>query len=919
GKTAVSAATLDNTFGTVAAVTGDLAVTTSGTTTNTQGTLQAAGRTSLVNAGFVNTQGKATGKALTVNTNGGALDNTLGTLAGTTTVDLQTGVLNNDKGLVQSGGATTIDTHGQSLANTNATGHSSGQGGIASGGTLAVNAGTVDNSAGFIGAAGAITASTGSFTNTAGGVVLGKADVAIATNGAIYDNRSGKTLALGNLTIDVGSGAIQNSGALIRSAGTTTLTASTVDNSATLGTDQGIDQGIEGKNITITAATLNNDGGAIRADANATITSAGTVSNVNGLISAGDTLAILDPNRANPSAKRLAVTNTGGTLTAGQSLQLDAATFSADGTLASEQDLSIVLTQNLVNNATVSANRNLTYATTGTLTNNGKLLAGNVLTVSGSDVENTATGEMRGDTTIVKAGGTLRNRGLIDGRDTQVDAGTLTNIGTGRIYGDHLSIAAGTVDNLAETVNGDTKAGTLSARERLDIGAQTLRNRDGALVFSGGDLFIGGALDANRQATGSAALLENKAATIEALNNVGITASTLNNLNGGVTWHMDQTTEQVVEFAPPGSSVRFKASDVLIARLTGSGWTAVPGFAPDTNDNNPSTRLLIPSPSYPLAKFATYYAASPLRSVDSNYEDCSSGAGQCTTTPIAGAWYAATDPIWRTFGVTAPARDLPADSAFRLDRNAVVGQIGVYAPDQNGNSQLVQGFAHPVTQAEYDEAHAFYAAHAGLDLATQAFVDTVYAGTTGPGAAASTPNGFYRDYSIWMYTATTDSPVLSTSAPAKIVSGGDMTLTVGSGAGSTNDMSQILAGHTLTVTGGTIANKSQEVQATTTVSGTALTTEVVNHTFSSSKRRYDPAVFDLVIPPKTVTLAAARQEGNQNATSGRAPGTSAFSPTGAKTSAAGAVDAGNRVNPIVEVPSAVGGSPGVAAASASVA
>ena len=147
-----------------------------------------------------------------------------------------------------------------------------------------------------------------------------------------------------------------------------------------------------------------------------------------------------------------------------------------------------MLTQDLVNNATVSANRNLTYATTGTLSNNGKLLSGNVLTVSGSDVENTVSGEMRGDTTIVKAGGTLTNRGLIDGRDTQVDAGTLTNIGTGRIYGDHLSIAAGSVDNLAETVNGDTKAGTLSARERLDIGAQTLRNRDRTLVFSGGGM-----------------------------------------------------------------------------------------------------------------------------------------------------------------------------------------------------------------------------------------------------------------------------------------------------------------------------------------------------------------------------------------------------------------------------------------------
>ncbi|MGJ7580840.1 hemagglutinin repeat-containing protein [Variovorax sp. RHLX14] len=902
GNTTVSAATLDNTRGSVAAVTGDLSVTTVGATVNTAGTLQAAGSASLVNTGLANTQGKVTGNALSANTHGEALNNALGTLAATTAIDLQTGVLNNDRGLVQSGGAMTIDTHGQALTNTNATGHSSGQGGIASGSTLAVNAGSVDNTAGFVGANDTLTANIGGFTNNAGGVVLGKADVAIATNGATYDNRGGKTLALGNLTIDTGNGAIQNSGALIRSTGSTTLAASTVDNSATLGTDQGI----EGNNVAIAATTLNNNAGAIRADANATITSAGTVSNINGLISAGDTLALLDPNRSNALAKTLSVVNTGGTLTARKSLQLDAATFSADGTLSSDQDLSIALTQNLVNNATVSANRNLTYTTTGTLTNNGKLLAGNVLTVSGSDVENAATGEMRGDTTIVRASGTLTNRGLIDGRDTQVDAGALVNAPTGRIYGDHLSIAAGSVRNDADA----TSAATIAARDRLDIGSDSIVNRDGASIFSGGDLFIGGALDANRQATGSASLLENKAATIEALNNVDIKATTLKNLNGGVTWRMEPKTEQVLEFAPPGSTERFKASDVLIASFTASGWTAVPGFAPDTDDNNANTRLLIPSPSYPLTKFATYYAKSPAPSNDSSYQMPSGIADEVVTVSVPGAWYGSADPIWAAFGITAPVRDMPADNPVRLDRDLTVGQTA---------TQYGKLLDHPVTQAEYDEAQTYYAAHTALDQATQTFVNTVTAGTSGPGAAAATPNGFYRDYSIWMYTATTDNPVLSTSAPAKIVSGGDMTLTVGSGSGSTNDMSQILAGRTLTVTGATIANKPVEVLATTAVSGTALTTEVVNHTFSSSKRRYDSAVFDLVIPPKTVTLAAARQEGNQNATSGKAPGASTFTATGTNTSSAGAVDAGNRVNPILEVPSAVGGTPGITGNSASVA
>ncbi|MGI4780068.1 MAG: filamentous hemagglutinin N-terminal domain-containing protein [Janthinobacterium lividum] len=872
GNTSFTAAALDNTGGTIAAVTGDLAITTAGTTTNT-----------------------------------------LGTLAATTTLDLQSGALTNDRGLIQSGGAMVIDTHGQALVNTNAAGHSSGRGGMASGATLAMNTGAVDNTAGFIGAKNTLTATTaGSFTNTAGGVVLGQADVAIATSGSAFDNRGGKTLAAGNLTLDAGSGTVSNAGALLRSGATTTVMAATVDNTATLGTDQGI----EGRNVAISAARLANDSGAIRADANATITSAGTVSNANGLMSAGDTLAVLDPNRASPGTKTLALVNTGGTLAAGQRLQLEAATFSADGTLTSGQDIAIALAQDLVNNATVSADRNLTYATTGTLTNNGKLLAGNVLTVAGSDVENTATGEMRGDTTIVKASGTLTNRGLIDGRDTQVDAGAARNIGTGRIYGDHLSIAAGTVDNLAETVNGDAKAGTLSARERLDIGAQTLRNQDGALVFSGGDLYIGGALDANRQATGSASVLENKAATIEALNNVGITANTLSNLNGGVTWRMEQTTAQVVEFTPSGSTLQFKGSDVLIATLTASpngvfGWTAVAGFAASAvSATAVSTRLLIPSPSYPLAKFATYYTHSPSLSNDSSYQMPTGIADEVVTVILPGAWYGAADPIWATFSIPAPVRDLPADNPARLDRGIAVGQT---------SNSLGQRLPHAVTQAEYDEAQAYYAAHAALDVATQAFVNIVYAGTDSRNpysiaANAATPNGFYRDYTIWNYTATTDSPVLQTSSPGKILSGGDMTLTVGAGT-STNDMSQILAGRSLTVTGGTIANRPVEVLSTTTTVGGTASNSYVNN----GSRRYDAIAYSPVIPPKTVTLAAARQEGNQNATSGKAPDAFTFTATGAGTSAAGAVDAGHRVNPIVEVPSAVGGTPGVTGGSASVA
>ena len=133
--------------------------------------------------------------------------------------------------------------------------------------------------------------------------------------------------------------------------------------------------------------------------------------------------------------------------------------------------------------------------------------------VSGAEVVNHAGAQMSGDITVVKAAHSLTNRGLIDGRDTQVQAstsggppGSVNNIGTGKIYGDHLSIAAGTVNNDSETIGGATSAATLAARERLDLGVGVLNNREHALVFSAGDLFLVGALDASHQATGRAAL-----------------------------------------------------------------------------------------------------------------------------------------------------------------------------------------------------------------------------------------------------------------------------------------------------------------------------------------------------------------------------------------------------------------------------
>lgn len=562
GNTTVTAASLDNSAGTTAAVNGNLSVTTTGQTINNGGTLQAGGVTALSNGGLLNQSGKVFGDSLTVDTHGNALDNSAnGTLAATTTVAISSGALTNDAGLIQSGGAMAINTNGQSLSNTNAAGYSNQQGGITSADTLDLKTGAVNNAAGFIGAKNALTANTQAFTNTGGGVVLGQSSVAINTNGTTYNNSGGKTQAVGDLSINAAD--IQNASGLLRSLATTTLNAGSIVNTNT----QGTDQGIEGKNVVIGTGNLNNDTGAIRADVNATVTGGGTVSNKNGLISAGDTLAIVDPNAANPGAKTLNLVNTNGTLVADKRLKIDSATFSGDGRAVSGKDLSIALTQDIVNNGEVAANGNLSYTTTGNFTNNGKLLAGQTLTVGGNNVDNTANAEMSGTNTTVNASGTLINRGLIDSQGkTQINAGTLNNIGTGRIYGDAISVAVGTLNNDAETVGGVTKAATIAARDTLDIGATTINNREHALLFSAGDMFIGGALDANRQATGQGAVLNNLSADIESLGAMSIAMGQINNWDTHVQLgpQTTTTTGPVTTVAPVGGSGMYTMDQVVI-------------------------------------------------------------------------------------------------------------------------------------------------------------------------------------------------------------------------------------------------------------------------------------------------------------------------------------------------------------------
>ncbi len=242
-----------------------------------------------------------------------------------------------------------------------------------------------------------------------------------------------------------------------------------------------------------------------------------------------------------------------GNISAKTDIQLDTVALENSGSVTADGNITIQLAADYTHIGKLQAGGNLELQTTGDITNQSTILASQSLKLSAQNIENTATGEMAGDATEIHVTDTLTNRGLIDGVDTFINADTLTNTATGSIFGDHLAIQTAHLGNAAGAV--------IAARERLDIGAASIENRSDGLLFSAGDLAIGGSLDVNRHATGTADTLINGNGTIEALGEATLAVTDLQNLNAGLeTALVVDSTQRILEVQPEGWSQRYDVS-----------------------------------------------------------------------------------------------------------------------------------------------------------------------------------------------------------------------------------------------------------------------------------------------------------------------------------------------------------------------
>ncbi|MCG7656600.1 filamentous hemagglutinin N-terminal domain-containing protein [Neisseriaceae bacterium CCUG 44465] len=291
------------------------------------------------------------------------------------------------------------------------------------------------------------------------------------------------------------SGDVLNNANAKISAHSTDIQTQSVDN------QQG--QFIASQTLNITTHQLDNRAGKLQSVDNAHLTVSGSLNNQNGEIAANNALNIQDKQ-----TQTLHIDNTNGTIVA-NNVSLQSKSLNNQGKLAAGNNLSIDLKDDSTVERNLEAGNKLNIKTSGSLNNTQTIQAESEVNIQAKQ--------------NISNRGTMNSNGL-----TRVEAGQeLLNIGTGKIYGNHVALAADSLVNRDE--NG--KAAVVAARERLDIGARKIENQEAAVLSSEGDLGIGGSLNAEHKATGLADSLINGSARIEAQGNGSIAVRDLKNLN----------------------------------------------------------------------------------------------------------------------------------------------------------------------------------------------------------------------------------------------------------------------------------------------------------------------------------------------------------------------------------------------------
>lgn len=328
--------------------------------------------------------------------------------------------------------------------------------------------------------------------------------------------------------------------------------------------------------------------------------------------------------------------NTDGNIQAGaETTVVVAALDNTNGTLASSGNMTLDVDGDYINRGVLSSDKELAIKAEN-IENHGTMNAGQKLVANTNNMLNEGEISAGGETTL-NLSGTLTNNGagLIDGSTTTVNVNAVSN--AGRLYGDALKIQGDTLDNR------DT--GVIGARENLLLGARTISNTDGGLIYSQGDIAMAGSFDSGGNAVGEVETLLNASAKIEAAGNIDIAAKDLTNRNDELVTRTVTTSAAINKT----QIQRHESSDLTKYDPATLGWSSKLGRGMGA--------YVLPSASYPFSVYG-----SELR--DEAYtRRCRDGECEYTYR------YANSDPIWALFGVTPGQSSLLNNKILAFNAN----------------------------------------------------------------------------------------------------------------------------------------------------------------------------------------------------------------------------------------------------------
>ncbi|MFD2423470.1 hemagglutinin repeat-containing protein [Ralstonia solanacearum] len=470
------------------------------------GSVNARGALALTAAGDVSSRGATVSANRVAIQAGGTLDNAAGSLWS----------------------ATVMRVGAQRVAN---------QGGLLGAvGDVAVTAGSVDNGAGTIGSqAGSLNVKSTGAIASAGGKLIAAQDASLAGTGL---GNQGGTVSARNLSINTGTGGIDNTGGTVSAAGTAAIGAGALVNRG--GTLAAVGD------VALKVGSLDNTSGVLGSQtAGLKLDSAGDVVNAGGKLVAAQDASIaaagLNSQGGMVSARNLlldarggTIDNTKGMVSAAGTAKVNAGSLiNQGGTLAAVAEVQANVGRlNNAGGALGSQTAGLSVTSTGAIDNaGGKLVAAQDATLSAASLGNQA-GTISARNLSLNTGRSLLDNtgGTVSAAGTAaVDAGALVNRGGSLAAVGDVTLRVGSLDNTVGVL------GSQSAGLDLD---------------STGDVInAGGKLVAARDATLRAASLANQGGTVSARNllvNTG--AGTLDNSNGTISasGQADLTTGSLV-------------------------------------------------------------------------------------------------------------------------------------------------------------------------------------------------------------------------------------------------------------------------------------------------------------------------------------------------------------------------------------